>query len=452
MIPSALLPESQVRVGDEIDLGTYWLRWTRGPSLRAQGAFYGWRMVILCAVVHAMTAPGQTIGISVFVNPMAATLGLTRTEIATAYLVGTLVSAATMPWVGSVIDRLGSRLAVAVGGGLLGLVSMASAGVNGLIALAVGFVALRLFGQGFLNLAASNAVAPWFNRRRGFALGVSTALGASLLSLIPIGTTTLIDSFGWRATWVMMGLTVCCVVLPIAYFGVVNRPEDVGQTQDGIMSVSDPHANVSRRFNLSHSREEALRDPTYWIIVFASGTASAVVTGLNFHQISILEGQGLSALEAAANYVPQTIGALAATLAVGLLVDRVNVRAVIGINMSLLFLVMLLLPYVTPGHSAILYGLGLGAASGANRMLEAGASPRLFGLAHLGAIRGVTRVVIVSASAVGPLAISVGRDITGTYAGVLLWMLVLPVAVACVAIVAPRSDDSSVFRREPDES
>jgi cyanate permease len=73
----------------------------------------------------------------------------------------------------------------------------------------------------------------------------------------------------------------------------------------------------------------------------------------------------------------------------------------------------------------------------AARTLEATSFPALFGLAHLGAIRGVVAAIGVASTAFGPLVFSVGREATGSYLPLLLWLLVVPAAVAIVGLVAP---------------
>lgn len=53
--------------------------------------FYGWRMVVFASIALALTGPGQTFGVSVFVNPMIEELGISRTQMSASYLIGTLV-------------------------------------------------------------------------------------------------------------------------------------------------------------------------------------------------------------------------------------------------------------------------------------------------------------------------------------------------------------------------
>jgi hypothetical protein len=57
---------------------------------RAATRFSGWRIVALAAFALGMSGPGQTAGVSVFVDPMMTSLDLTRSQVSTAHLVGTL--------------------------------------------------------------------------------------------------------------------------------------------------------------------------------------------------------------------------------------------------------------------------------------------------------------------------------------------------------------------------
>lgn len=134
-----------------------------------------WRILVSATAAVALTAPGQTVGLSVFVDPLINDLHLTRTQISTAYLIGTLTGAAALPWVGRALDRWGvRRLAIVIAAGF-GAVLVGLSWVTDLVGLTFGYVAVRLAGQGALTLVATTAVALWFDRRRGTASGISTA-------------------------------------------------------------------------------------------------------------------------------------------------------------------------------------------------------------------------------------------------------------------------------------
>jgi MFS family permease len=398
---------------------------------------------VLAAVALGMTGPGQTVGVSVFVDPMMAALDLTRSQVSTAYLVGTLVGAAAMPRLGRVIDDHGARVAMAVVAGLFGAVLTAMAGVVGIVSLTLGFVGIRMLGQGGLTLVSTTAVAPWFARRRGLAIGVTTAVGSALLSLVPIAAAAAIGWVGWRGAWLLLAAVVWLVVLPIALRGLIDRPTDVGQRVDG-EPLAPPDARDEAAVAGGHlagevafTRRQALRTPMFWAVASAVSATGMIGTGLAFHQIDLLGEQGLTAVQAAANFLPQTGAALLATLGIGAMVDRLAPRWVLLLAMVLLASAMVAVPFLRPGWTAIGYGVMIGAAGGSVRAMEAASFPKLFGIRHLGSIRGVVTSISVAATAFGPVALSLGRDLTGSYVQVLLVLLVIPLAVSVLGVLAP---------------
>lgn len=405
---------------------------------RAGTRFSGWRIVVLAAIAVGMTGPGQTVGISAFIDPMMAALELSRSEVSAAYLVGTLTGVAVLPRVGSGFDRVGARVSMALVGGMFGIVLAAMAGVRGFVTLLLGFIGIRMLGQGALQLVATTAVAPWFDRRRGFAIGLTTAVGAALISLFPVLSTAVIGHLGWRATWVVLGLLVWVVVLPIALRGMIDHPRDVGQDADGDVLDEAGRQAAERAAAAAFTRGEALRTMMFWAVAGAVATTGLITTGLAFHQIDLLGEQGLTPLQAAANFLPQTGASLVATLVVGSMVDRFAARWVLMVSMSLLVAAMVGVMFVAPGWTAIAYGVVVGSASSSARALEASSFPRLFGLTHLGAIRGVVTAVSVGGTAFGPVVFSLGRDLTGSYREVLLLLVVLPAIVVLLAMFAPQ--------------
>lgn len=396
--------------------------------------YRGWRIVAMCAVVLGLTAPGQTVGVSVFIDPMMAGLDLSRSQVSAAYLVGTLSGAASMPWFGRLLDRRGSRWALTLVGAAFWATLTAMAGVAGLVTLTLGFVGIRMLGQGAMSMYAVTSVAYWFDRYRGRAVGVAGAGGQALMTLAPLSLAAAIGWLGWRGAWVAAGLVVGVTVLLIARLGMADSPASVGLQVDGGAAVDDEPAATAR----GATRGEAVRSPMFWALTGGVVSTGLIGTALAFHQISILGQQGLTPLEAAANFIPQTIAALTVTLATGALVDRVRPRAVLASSMGLLVAAVLWLPQVGPGWTAVVYGVALGAAGGSARALEGAALPDVFGTAHLGSIRGVVTAVTVVGTAVAPIILSLGNDLTGSYLPALRWLLLLPVSVVVLAIVADR--------------
>lgn len=96
---------------------------------------------------------------------------------------------------------------------------------------------------------------------------------------------------------------------------------------------------------------------------------------------------------------------------------------------------MLLVPVVTPGVAAVIYGLVLGLAGGALRGMEAAALVRYYGRSHIGSIRGVAISISLAASALGPYALAVGAEWFGSFGAPSVWLAILPAGVAILAVI-----------------
>lgn len=394
-------------------------------------SFYGWRILGLAIITGGLTGPGQTIGVSVFVDQFISDLGMSRSEVSTAYLIGTLIAALGLPLIGRRVDRVGVRRAMTVIGVAFGAALVGMAGVQGFVALAIGFVAIRLLGQGSLMLVSTVAVTLWFEKRRGTVLGIFSTGTAIVMALVPVGLSLVIEGYGWRVAWLTSAVMIWLVVVPIARFGMIDRPSDIGQVPDGPNPKKMKPSKEQTR--VSATRAEALRTKRFWSLLAASATVGMLVTALNFHQISLLADAGLTATEAAVMFLPQVIGAAAAGLLFGYLSDRLTGRELIPMAMGLLIISLVLAASLTPGVAVVLYAVSLGAAGGAIRSVSATLLPRWFGVRHIGEIQGTASFIDVASTALGPVVFALARDATGGYSGAATWFIIMPLLAGIVA-------------------
>lgn len=316
-------------------------------------------------------------------------------------------------------------------GALFGAVLLSLSLVRGLTGLTIGFVGIRLLGQGALGLTATTAAARWFVRRRGSALGIVSAAGAAGISAAPLLLERLISAHGWRTAWVVEGLLIWAVVIPLAVFAMRDDPAHLGQRPDGVPAAE----HDARREERGATRREAFRTPFFWVLTAGVAVSGLLSTAVAFHQISLLGERGLSAAEAAANFMPQTIAGLVATLATGHLVDRLSSRWLTAASMLMLTGALVWAVVVDPGWSAIGFGVALGASGSSIRALESASVPKYFGTKHLGSIRGFVASISVGSTAFGPLLFATGFETTGSYTTALLGSIILPLGVAATAVV-----------------
>ncbi len=388
-----------------------------------------WVMLGVGVVLMVATGPGQSVGVSVFVDHFIDDLGLSRSEVSAAYLVGTLSGALALPLVGRFIDRFGVRMMA--GGVIVAFVAVlcGMSAVTGFVTLTVGFAGIRGLGQGSLSLIASTTVAVWFDRRRGTAMGLLSALGGAGLSLVPLLATVFILAWGWRSAWIALAVIVAVVALPPAL--LVLRDPRLGRDAD--LPVDPPHDGVRHLPEAAWTTPEILRHPAFWAMLLSSATSGMLATALIFHQIDLLGAKGLTEGQAAAVFVPQTLTGIAGALVVGRLSDRIAPRHLLVVALLLLASPTLIWFAVAPGIVAVVYGAAIGLGASSIRTIEGTSLPRWYGIASIGEIRGIVGTTAVASSAVGPVVLSLGRDLTGSYGATLLALGALPIMLAVFA-------------------
>lgn len=153
----------------------------RSRVVSASPVYYDWIILFIATVGMILTGPGQTYAVSVFIEHFIVDLGISRALVSTLYTVGTLTAAFALPYVGRQVDRRGSRLTMAAITVALGLACIYMGSVRNALMLVVGFVALRMLGQGSLSLVSKNVINQWWVRRRGMAMGIA-GMATALLS------------------------------------------------------------------------------------------------------------------------------------------------------------------------------------------------------------------------------------------------------------------------------
>ena len=407
---------------------------------RDRPSFDGWRVLFVAGLAVFLSGPAQTYGVSPFVEPMLRELGWSRSLFSSAYSIGTLVSAGALILAGRQIDRVGNRLVLSVAavgfGGALLLLSVASSA----LAILVGFALLRTCGSGVLGLGTRTLVPFWFIRHRGRAFSLLGLAGSLSLAAVPPVNQLLIEAFGWRGAWRIDALVIWLVLLPAVALLIRNRPEEIGQTPDGIRRVdrldtdgpdpaADPDAGLSLR--------EASRTGAFWGLVGASVVPSLVVTGLAFNQVAILTDRGLPSTLAATTFAVESAIGVPTALLAGWLTDRFPVRYVLAAGQLCLAVAMvsLLMSSGTP-ELALLYSAWRGASSGLWMVAADVAWPAYFGRRHLGSIRSVGFSVGVTGAALGPLPFGIAYDLLGGYDPAIAALLVLPVAATGAVLMA----------------
>jgi len=251
--------------------------------------FYGWWVTLAFSVMVFVSA-GVRHAVGPFLKPMVADLGVDRGAFSLVIALGLLLYGAFMPWIGSLTDRFGARMVTAAGSVLLAAALALTSLCHNLWQLALVYGLLASLGLACTGPVVANAVVTrWFVRRRGTAvslLGSAAMTGMSLL--VPV-VAWLIVTYGWRATYVMMGAAVLLGMLPLCLFVVRETPEAMGLGPDGDPAVAGAAAAAAATRTPAGS---AVRTVAFWQLggsFFTCGFSMALVAA---HGVPMLTDHG----------------------------------------------------------------------------------------------------------------------------------------------------------------
>jgi sugar phosphate permease len=401
--------------------------------------FYGYLMLPLAMLMQLGTSPGQTFAVSAFTPALLDSLQLTQSRLGLAYMLGTLMAAVPLIYIGPAADRHGlKRISSIVIFALAGACLFASF-VNGFYGLLVAFFFLRFLGQGALTLLSSNTTAMWFRSRIGRVSAFLSIGSAVAFAWLPEWLSGCIDQLGWRITYQCLAGLLLVVLLPMILLLYRNRPEDLGQFVDG--RTEDPKPRV-RRDDITGGSEsdpdsltlaQAARTKSYYILGLSNIIWAMAGTGVLFYLFTLCQERGLP--DGTADRLFKILGLtmLAMQLSGGILADFMRLDRLLGIG-TVLVAVSLFWLYLDPSvigaqGFAALFGGGQGMLISVSGV----AWVRFYGRSHLGRIRGAVWCGTVAGSGCGPLLMGSVKDATGSYD---LAILCFAVAMTPLAIAA----------------
>lgn len=409
--------------------------------------FYGWAILVASILGVLTSIPGQTIGVSVFTDHLIAATGLSRLQLANAYLVGTLTSGCLLPFGGKLLDRLGARQIVVLAAVGLGITLCYLAGCDRLsrflshllpfgakpiaaVLLVLGFVSLRFCGQGMLTMTSRTTLGKWFERRRGQVSGLEGIFVAFGFAIAPYWLSKAIAAVGWRGTWLILAAIIGLGMSSVGWLLFRDNPEECNLSMDGepasgldraISHTVDGQINDQRQQPAEPlwglTRRQAMGTVIFWAATLAFAAQALSVTGITFHIVSIGAESGLAEPDIVKIFVPKAVFSTAVGFVIGLLCDRIRLQFIFMFMMVFQAMgIAAMANLAIPGMFALAV-VGLGVSMGCFATLTTVVLPRFFGRAHLGAISGVQMMMIVIGSAIGPSLLANFEAVTGSYAG-----------------------------------
>lgn len=366
--------------------------------------FHGWRVLGAGLLLAALSGPGQSYLLSLYIDHLVEDLAVSRLDISSIYGGATILAALALPWVGGLADRLSSR---AFARGVLVLMALAVAGLasaHALWAVALAFFALRLLGQGAISLGITTTVVRWFLRYRGRALALTSAGYACGEAIFPAVAVALMAGLGWRGSLFAVSAVYLLVFAPL--LGRVMRERKAAEPLDGGAVPDDGGRSAHLQTEIDWDPRDALRAPVFWLLLAASCVSPFLLTGMIFHMPAIFRSVGWDGAAAPRAFAAYAVAGLICTYLTGLVMERIHSKVglffgLVALGASALTLLLPLGPAAGPWVFGAALGGSAGVAHGANGILW----PAYFGVRSLGALKGVVNAARNgSTAAASPLA------------------------------------------------
>ena len=410
--------------------------------------YYGWLIVVTAGAAEFGNAASSITVLTIFVIPMTDEFGWSRTEISGATSIGALLGAAIAPLVGRIVDRLGSRLVLVVGGGAVAGSCFYLAEAHTLLGFYIAFTVARTADQGLIKIGTTPVVAKWFYRFRGRAIAAVFFMGMmGVLVMVP-AVQFIISEWGWRAAWLMLGAVMAVVgVMPSLLF-MRRQPEDMGLSMDGMPSIQK-ESDVDGSFELESNADPrwpislVIRTPAFWLILASLFMISTASSGVILHLMPYLtEESGISAKSAVGVISGFTASGAFATLAIGAISDRLPPRLLMVGSYLVSAAAMGLLIIADTLPEAYLFAALQGFAAIGINLTSPLLLAQYYGRWVMGSMYGIVRAAQVAGFAIGALISGIVYDSTGSYQLAFSIFLVIALVSALLIIVAKRPNQN----------
>jgi MFS family permease len=355
---------------------------------------------------------GQTFFIGLSGNELRASFSLSDGEFGTIYMLATLGSALTLPWLGKFLDVLPGRKMALFVMPALAAACLLLAYAPHVAVLALAIYLLRLLGQGMMTHIALTEVSRWFVANRGRAISLIGPGHQAGEAFFPVVFVLVSAAFGWQFAWTAGAGITLLVALPVIY--LLMQVERVPTHSDALHA----EANNTRDW----TRAEVVRDPMFYLLLIGVLVPSFIGTTIFFHQGHLVEVRGYDPLAFATAFPIMAATTVVLGLVCGALIDRLGAVRLLPFFLLPMVIASLAAAWMTSVWGVYLFMFLFGISYGFTSPLLGALWPEVYGTRHLGAIRSIVMAAMVFSTAVGPGLTGALIDRGVTLPEQLVWM------------------------------
>lgn len=389
---------------------------------------HNWRVGLAAFLAIGLSHGAYQALSSLFVIPLQQAFGWSRGQIALAHN-ASLVVALAAPFIGRVIDRIGSRRIMLGGMMSSALIYVAMAAMSGSLALFYALSVLAgVIGLSASGLTCSRVISQSFVRSRGLSLALARSGLALASAALPAILFAIIARFGWRAGYLSQAVLVLIIALPAVYFWINDS-----NAMPRAARLHPEAQELPKWFHL-------LRDKRVWFLCLGAGLGYAPANAIMTQLQPLLVSKGIAAGPAAGLVGMAGVASFIGALVTGSLVDRFWAPAIAFLFAcgSAAGTCLLAWHGTVDGPFAaaaiMLIGLGLGAEIDIVAFMVA----RYFGVRTFSTLYGLAVFFIAVAGALGASMLGAAYDRFGNYDAALMVIAACFLTAGCIYLLLGR--------------
>ena len=251
--------------------------------------FYGWWILAACSLIGLLSSSSR-FSFTMFFPYLLADLGWTRATLGFGLTLHMWIYGLAAVAFGFLVDRYGPRLLMVIGGAIVALGLFLTSKMTTPLQFYIYYGVILAVGVASTLAVPNIATArKWFIKKGGLAVALivaGTTLGVSLMSLI---VPDMVHAFGWRGSWLYIGLVIGVAIMALSWFFVRKDPESMGLYPDGAEPRSENAAAEKNAQiqavpgNEDWTVKEAFKTRSYWLLLIGNAFFIIPVMGFMGH-------------------------------------------------------------------------------------------------------------------------------------------------------------------------
>jgi MFS family permease len=372
----------------------------------------GWPLLLCCT--FGLSTPSVAVyALGQFLGPLEAEFGWTRTQASAGLAISLVVGFVTSPLIGRLIDRASAKMLILPALAFLALAIAGFSFATGSLGLWIALWVLHALAGAMVGPTIWLAVVSGlFDRFRSLAFAIALCGTNLSAAFAPAIARALIDAFGWRLAYQMLGLSWVGMALMLS----VVLLKDHRKRKNSIAAPANPVSSETLPPAPPVALKAIFLSPTFVRVALAVLVTTTLASAFAIHLAPVLVAKGLSLVQAANIAGIMGLAAIPGKLATGSLFDRLGVgwsavaiMTLLGLSCALFALPSQSVPIAMT--ACALFGL----ATGANITLVTVVTSRSFDSSVFGVVYGTIMSLTALGAAVGPVLLSAIFDAFGSY-------------------------------------